>query len=277
MNYLFWNICKKDDDIKKYIIDIIIEENIDVAVFAECISIDLLKNICSILEKNLDKKFYINGISPSDKDRIKMISIYDTNKMLFIYSKKNYCIAKVEDEYFGSQLIAMVHFPSKLCGGCYEERNLLASEISKDIAELEDKYKLDNTILIGDFNCNPFESPIRSIAGFNAVSSAFVSRRKTKCSKGIKKKYFFNPMWSYMGEYSKSPGTYFYRSSGAENLYWNTLDQVLLRPSLIDYIAGDKAIRVVSEVNGSRLYDENGLPCISDHFPIICKLTLRKD
>ena len=48
--------------------------------------------------------------------------------------------------------------------------------------------------------------------------------------------YFYNPMWNLYGDEPRSsaPATYYYRGSDPHELYWHMLDQVLIRPSLLN-------------------------------------------
>jgi hypothetical protein len=83
-------------------------------------------------------------------------------------------------------------------------------------------------------------------------------------------------MWGRMGDSSPgASGTYYYKGSGYINYFWNTFDQVLLRPALFDYFF-QKDLKVVSEVGTKQLLNKTGiLNASSDHLPVM--LTLRID
>jgi hypothetical protein len=57
--------------------------------------------------------------------------------------------------------------------------------------------------------------------------------------------------------------------------FWNILDQVLIRPALLDVFRDE--IAIVDTVDGRSLLDERGRPCQqigSDHLPIHFQLRL---
>jgi hypothetical protein len=73
-----------------------------------------------------------------------------------------------------------------------------------------------------------------------------------------------------------APGTYYYRSSQQVSYFWNTFDQVLLRPALLDFFSQDD-LRVISEIGDKHLMTENGISAAySDHLPIIVRLKIER-
>jgi hypothetical protein len=82
-------------------------------------------------------------------------------------------------------------------------------------------------------------------------------------------------MWGMLGDLtSQPPGTYFYDSGSEVNYYWNVYDQVLLRPSLLGFMA-PHPVTVVTELGGTSLLSDAGRPdrvAMSDHLPIVCHL-----
>jgi hypothetical protein len=90
--------------------------------------------------------------------------------------------------------------------------------------------------------------------------------------------YFYNPMWSLLGDYSTGPpGTYFYSSSSPITFFWNAFDQVLLRPDLAaSFEPGD--VKVVDSVGGQSLLTQAGTPrrAASDHLPLFLAVRLEE-
>ena len=90
--------------------------------------------------------------------------------------------------------------------------------------------------------------------------------------------FFYNPMWGLMGDGSQGPaGSYYYRSDGGQvAYYWQTFDQVLLRPSLLSCFKNEE-LQILTDDGNETLLAENGLPDhqnASDHLPILFKLHL---
>jgi hypothetical protein len=122
---------------------------------------------------------------------------------------------------------------------------------------------------------NPFESGLVSAAGLNSVMSRRVAQRSTRTVQGRKYRFFYNPMWTRLGdEFSDTAGTYFYDSAEHVNYFWNMFDQVLIRPELAaGFDIGQ--LRIINSVRQSSLVRSDGRPDhthSSDHLPIIFEL-----
>ncbi len=78
---------------------------------------------------------------------------------------------------------------------------------------------------------------------------------------------FYNPMWNLFGDNDNKPGTFYYKKSAHLMYFWNTLDQVIIRPGLIDSFNSD-SLEIISSVGEISLVDENHRPRLSDHLPI---------
>lgn len=74
---------------------------------------------------------------------------------------------------------------------------------------------------------------------------------------------------------SSAPATYFYNSGTEVNYFWNTFDQVLLRPSLLSSLS-NRGINVATSIGAVTLLNTLGRPdanTASDHLPVICRLS----
>ena len=68
-------------------------------------------------------------------------------------------------------LLAAVHLPSKMYFRDESQRDE-CFELSRTIRDEERRLGLERTVLVGDFNMNPFETGVVSAAGLNATSDA---------------------------------------------------------------------------------------------------------
>ena len=125
---------------------------------------------------------------------------------------------------------------------------------------------------------HPFENGVVGSDGLHAVMDKNIALKKSRIVQGEERKMFYNPMWSRMGDSSKGPpGTYFKDMSSYINLYWNTFDQVLLRPDLLNFFTDDDLI-VITEINGESLIINGRIDnSLSDHLPILLKLNIEED
>jgi len=82
--------------------------------------------------------------------------------------------------------------------------------VASSIARIEDEQKIANTLVMGDFNQNPFEEGMVSAMGFHATRHKEVANRKTRKVLGRNYRFFFNPTWKFLSYDHKPPGTYYY-------------------------------------------------------------------
>ena len=157
--------------------------------------------------------------------------------------KKLYNLKSIKDDKYYSAckingngidiLLFGVHLPSKLYSKGQDQYSV-AVKCNREIEKKEEEFGINNTIVIGDFNMNPFEDGMVSADGFHGVMSQEVALKGNRTVYGEKKKLFYNPIWHYMGNVvANVMGTYYYNNSGVISYYWNTFDQLLIRPGLI--------------------------------------------
>jgi hypothetical protein len=93
------------------------------------------------------------------------------------------------------------------------------------------------------------------------------------------KAYFYNPTWYLHGNPKLNiMGSYYLHSNEPTNYFWNLFDQVIMRPSLIEYFNLDE-LSLITKINTSErsLLNQNGRPNkvnYSDHLPLKFNLNL---
>lgn len=117
-----------------------------------------------------------------------------------------------------------------------------------------------------------------SVLGMNAVLSRTIARNEPRQMYEQSYPYFYNPMWNLYGDepLGSAPATYYFRGSDPQELYWHMLDQVLLRPALIDDF-DTASLRIVTKIGEVELTNSQGIPNrkrFSDHLPVIFTLKL---
>ena len=112
---------------------------------------------------------------------------------------------------------------------------------------------------------------------FHSVMDRRIAGRQSRVVLNRERRFFYNPMWGRMGDLSEGPpGTYYYGGSTPLTYFWNTFDQVLIRPALTNRFMSDR-LKVITEVNGQSLLNEMGRPDTSvgsDHLPLMFSLDL---
>jgi len=142
-----------------------------------------------------------------------------------------------------------------------------------DIRALEQQEGHERTIIVGDLNVNPFETPVAWAGGLHGIMDRRVVERETREVRGREYSMFYNPMWGFFGDRTPGPsGTYYRTSSESVNYFWNTYDQVLLRPTLTTHLSD---LRVLDADGADSLLTPSGLPDAvsgSDHLPLLFRL-----
>lgn len=168
-------------------------------------------------------------------------------------------------------LLAAVHLPSKF-NWATESQPFECMELARIIGEVEAGVGHRRTILVDDFNMNPFESGLVGAAGLNAVMSREVVSRGARTVQGREYPFFYNPMWAHFGDArGATAGSYFYDTAEHVNYFWNMFDQVLLRPELASNFDPSR-LSIVTAAGNTSLVQPNGRPnhvgC-SDHLPLV--------
>ena len=138
------------------------------------------------------------------------------------------------------------------------------------IRNLERSEGCKNTIILGDFNMNPFDHGMIAGNAFNAVMSESIARKGYRTIQGKKHEYFYNPSWKLYGSDSKKPGTYFLSHPNHTSFHWNIYDQVLIRPSLLEHYEIS-----YSAIQDDKFFNNMGTG-YSDHSPIKFELIRRE-
>ncbi len=173
-------------------------------------------------------------------------------------------------------LLAVVHFPSKQHWSD-DSQSMECARLAGDLLEAESIVGHQRTVLVGDFNMNPFETGVVSAGGLHAVMSRAIAKRESRIVQGRVYTFFYNPMWSVLGDGTPGPpGTYYDQSSEQKAFFWNMLDQVLIRPALLDRFRIEH-LAIIDHTGEHSLLTGLGLPnraVGSDHLPILFRLSL---
>jgi endonuclease/exonuclease/phosphatase family metal-dependent hydrolase len=162
-----------------------------------------------------------------------------------------------------------------------EKQGLFLQQVVAALSYHEKQIGHDRSLVLGDFNANPFESPMASVLGMNAVISQAIARSDPRRILNQQYSYFYNPTWNLYGDSLRgsAPATYYYRGSDPHELYWHMLDQVLIRPSLIDRFEFS-ALDIVTSVRNTKLTGTKGIPDrkrFSDHLPFVFGVDLSNE
>lgn len=159
-------------------------------------------------------------------------------------------------------------------------RSLFFDRLHEDIRWIEEndsKVRHKQTVIMGDFNANPFEAVVGGTRGLHAIRVRDVGGKNKRSVMKQDYEFFCNPMWScYKGWEESPPGTYYYNGSDIHEVFWHMIDQMVLRPQAL-HMFSEKNLRVLTEAGNISLLTAHGHPDkvnASDHLPVLFKLNL---
>jgi len=275
MNIAFWNLDKKD--LSDQLVQLTNEKSIDILCLAEVtdgVATDFIRKI-NIFHPKTKYSFVASA-----KNKVRIISRLTASS--FIDKSDSYKSNRLSAHLLKLPNIielnlVCVHFHAKNYWS-EDAQALECATLSKAIGKVEISSGCHNTIVIGDFNMNPFEKGMVSAIGLHAIPDLelALSGKKGRQIDNTDYPYFYNPMWNFFGDHLMPFGTYFYHSPDNLSYVWHVFDQVLLRPNLKNNLANDY-IEIVTKIGGDSLVDAKKRPDAkkySDHLPIILKLKI---
>ncbi len=257
MNILFWNL--KGNNIAEYILDCLAENDIDIAVFSEHSGVNF-----SLIASKINYN-YIEGLGGCEKIVMLAKESIDVEIKQEQTRYALYHIICNSVQY----IIAGVHLQDRFTTDT-ATRIACIGRLINDLSNVERRCKCKNTIIIGDFNANPYDDELLQMNAFNAVLFKDVIQKSETRKVGDEiYRRFYNPILNFISEDTKTYGSFYY-TGGSSAPVWNCLDQVLLSKALVDEIA---ALKYLKSINGKSLMTtvkpkEN----ISDHLPLLVEI-----
>jgi len=270
INFLFWNTYK--NPLIEEILELIHIHNINFLILLE--NPDNPNLIKALKNYNPDFKRFPSKIF----NKAKIFSSIKNIEINEITGHGSYGIYLLTHPLIKEHLITITHFPSKINWSKPGDHLTLCSELKNDIEEEERNYETKHSIVVGDFNMNPFEEGLVNSGGLHNTNNKEIA---LTISRNIQKRqynYFYNPMWNFFGDNSrgKVSGTHFYNTYSHTNYFWNIYDQVMIRPDLLESFE-ENHLDIISEIGEIELLKYvNGYSRVnkdySDHLPLKFKL-----
>jgi len=256
MKLIFWNtkLCNEFDVIKS----ILTSETPDLLFLAEFDQNLLLSNLFTL--NSIDYEHYLNP----GCDKIIIIKKKNLVNIELSLQHKDYSAL-----YFKkiNLYIISLHMPSQMSYNLdalkynisefkFEFENYIGNSVEKNI------------LLIGDFNVNPFESPIVHFDGLSATNTRNFNVIKTFRSK--QKYIYYNPTWKLYTD-NDFPGTFVKkRPSGSvfDVIDHHYLDQVILSYRLKENLISEE-IKTLKKTEEYTFCDiRRNKVLLSDHLPL---------
>ncbi|MEL6263464.1 MAG: endonuclease/exonuclease/phosphatase family protein [Cyanobacteria bacterium J06626_6] len=264
---LFWNLNRRG--LTEEVSQLCRIHSVDILVLAEAGLSDLK------FQRQLSRETGSAYIAPYNElsSRIRFFFRYPSESIRPAADSYGLSIREIRPPLGRSVLIAGVHLSSKRHAD-REEQLFQARDAVAKIAETEENLGHSRTLVIGDFNMNPFEGGLVDADSFHGVMTMHIAQKQDRNVRKMKRKFFYNPMWSRMGDGSEGPaGTYYYQRSRNREFFWHTFDQALIRPALLPSFRREN-LKILTAVGSRSLLTEGEISSgYSDHLPIMIELT----
>ncbi len=230
--------------------------------------------------EQLDIKYLLSALKQQGH-YWKLVEICSNRGIRLIAKKEVAISAHMEEKRFSSYtmqvgkdmyLLHVVHLPSptKLEENARSDKAVNFSRVLRKMEE--GLYGKDEckSLVVGDFNLQPYSRGISGVYGFNATMSASKAKKRTRKVDGELKYFYFNPMWKLMGDNRLVQGTYYSsQDQQGKSIFWYCFDQLLLRPFFIEKFNWDYF--GIVERTESYSFIKNGIidkRQYSDHLPL---------
>jgi endonuclease/exonuclease/phosphatase family metal-dependent hydrolase len=272
LSFLFWNI-HKNPSIASFVGRIAARHDVDLFLFAEC------------PKKPKDCGPLIDAMNAAQKgtyrfadvlpQRVRVASRLAPERLALRFHGQEVSVWEVRGKKAARFLLATVHLPAKTAGFDAPAQAFVARTVAAEVAEAEDDLNCPDTVLVGDFNMNPYEPGMvmpETVHGFMTMSHA---EKPDRDYRGATYRRFYNPMWKLFGDrVSTAGGTFHWDAYAPNQHFWHMYDRVLVRPSLMRRL---REVRILTSDGSASLLDANGAPdrdLASDHLPIFFRLAV---
>ena len=273
LNILFWNLNRKKNT--EHIISCIVENDVDIAVFAEFREKDGNSMVIetAAIEHGLgDMYAWISGVEADGKVILLAKKSVGEVRKIQQDDRSRYSLYIVNTP-MKSYILAAVHLEDRLSDPYSASRKKTIKRLVSEIKSNEEILRIKNTIVIGDFNANPYDEELLDKDAFNAVLfKTIIKANEFTSPEGDRIERFYNPIIHYLSESTEMYGSHYYDGSTKHwTPYWHCLDQVLVRKNLVDLIQEIKYLKRIGDkslLNRAKKPNEK----ISDHLPLLVTL-----
>jgi Endonuclease/Exonuclease/phosphatase family len=269
VTFLFWNVGSEAR--ATIVARLATQYDVDILLLAEVV--DQPADLLLALNTAEAAYSYAPGV---ENTKICVIARFSASFIAPVFETDRLTVRKLCPPGMVDILLGVIHFPSKYAWN-EESQAMESARLADEMRRVEKRVGHCRTVLVGDFNMNPFESGMVSAGGMHGIMDRRIVQRRSRIVQDRKYPFFYNPMWCRFGDGTAGPAGTFYHTRAEHKVYfWNMFDQVLVRPELLDRFAMDD-LAIVDHTGERSLLTAAGLPDKhygSDHLPVLFKLVL---
>lgn len=275
MRILFWNLGRRA--LSPLVAEAARELETDILILAE--SVEPIATLSAALNSGQHRPYLDPpGVPSSLRRQLRILTRLPRTSVVPVADSDGISIRRVRPPIGLEFTLVAVHLRSKL-HQTEIEQTIAATRIRAEIESAELRVGDRRTVLVGDLNMNPFEAGMAAADTLHAVMSRGVALRDRRTVDKQSRTFFYNAMWSHFGDRTPGPsGTFYDAGSRQLEFFWHMFDQVLIRPSLLDFF-DDRSVQIVSTVGRRSLLRPDGTPNSSigsDHLPITFAIDIER-
>ena len=271
VSFLFWNMGNRP--LQERLAKMVRAHDVDIVMLAECAVSP--NDVETALRQQTAHNYWLAPSNNEEKTRV--FSRLEQSALIHQFTDYTQRLS-IRSLHLSGQtedtLLAVVHLPSRI-NFSDDDQMLMAQETANDIRRIERKTKITRTILVGDFNMNPFDAGMVAAQSFHGMMTKQLAQKGERKVQRKSYRFFYNPMWRFFGDDADTlSGTYYWQASNPVNHFWNLYDQVLLRPELMHLL---RELLILDSDGETSLLTRGGIPdrvIGSDHLPIYFQLEL---
>ena len=264
-SFAFWNTNRKD--LSSEICQFAHTRELDLIALCE-LKADIPKLILGLNNYSGSPYFHITDIT---RKRFHIFSRFRPDLVYIRHEGARFLILKISAPGIPMFNLMVLHAPSLASFWSREAIDQFVIDSAQQLPTIENIENNHRSVVVGDFNSNPFSNGLISARGFHAIMDAGECKRKPKVILESEYPYFYNPMWNLMGDNTKGPpGTHYHRGSSFIEQQWHMLDQVIVRPKMLDNF-NTHSLDIIQKIGSKPLINQMGRPCAnsaSDHLPL---------
>ena len=202
ISFLFWNLNKRS--LEALVAALAVEYQLQVIALVEC-NVPAATVIRALENAGLPGFTSPESLTSTESD-LKLFVRLTGAVVNGVYEDPNnhVVIRRIVFDKSPDMLLAVVHSQSKL-NWSDKDQFTGAIRLARNIEDKERYYNHRRTILVGDFNMNPFEEGVVGSDGLHGVMTKVTARRGSRTVDGVERPFFYNPMWRFFGERPDGP------------------------------------------------------------------------
>lgn len=270
LTVLFWNV-NGQTHCEPLCANLVRAHAVDILVVAECQR--PMKTLAAINAAAPPIPF--RWVRTSEPCRVSVFTRFPRVEFSELGARQRYCVHALTGPSRPELLVVSVHATSGLRVPTDELEDEI-QDLASAIIVTETQRGHTRTLLAGDLNADPFDRRVTAAKYLHAVRTRTVAEEDERTLRRKRYRYFYNPMWQFLGRLPPAPqGTYYRRKAVQNLLFWHVFDQVLLRPDLLPFFA-DRDVSILLTDGSTAFHTADGIPdrkVASDHFPVLVKLS----